>query len=110
MGSHVADAFNEIVTVLERGQKNGLFNLDEAGEIYNSLKILQPIVQNAHNAKNLNQSDHIKKVNEPIKKSNDVESLNQSDYIKKMNEPIKKSNDVENVETINFVNPIIKNI
>ena len=61
MGSNVADAFNVIVAVLERGQKNGLFNLDEAGEIYNSLKILQPIVQNAHNAKNLNQSEHINK-------------------------------------------------
>ena len=110
MGSHVADAFNVIVEVLENGQKNGLFNLDKAGEIYNSLKILQPIIQNTHNIQSEDKSDYNKKINEPIKKSNDVESLNQSEHIKKMNEPIKKSNDVKNVETINFLNPIIKNI
>ena len=88
MGSKVADAFNVIVAALEKGQEKGIYNLDDAGRIYNALGIMQPLVQKLH-------------INE---------SQPQSERIEKENKKPQITTEGRNMETINFVKPIIKNI
>jgi len=88
MGSKVADAFNVIVAALEKGQEKGIYNLDDAGQIYNALGIMQPLVQKLHNS----------------------ETQPQSQRIEKENKKPQITTEGKKMETINFVKPIIKNI
>ena len=88
MGSKVADAFNVIVAALEKGQEKGIYNLDDAGRIYNALGVMQPLVQKLHIS----------------------ETQPQSQRIEKENQKPSVTTDGKKMETINFVKPIIKNI
>ena len=88
MGSKVADSFNDIVAALEKGQEKGIYNLADAGKIYNALGVIQPIIQKLH-------------INE---------TQPQSERIEKENKKPQITTEGKKLETINFVKPIIKNI